>query len=193
MKRTVLIRLGGLVAMVGSIAYAMANLALWFSEPPISQIIRHLDRDRTIQTLDNIFFVFLVLGALAAIASLHTLHREFYGMTETVVSLPAFVGMALVLIGGLGDVLGPWWHFTSPTWGFLLAVLGGIGLGALTIAARVLPWWCGAALIVGSLGFLPASLLGELWGVLVGVAWALVGYAIFRAATRQAQQASRVR
>ena len=91
MKHALLIRLGGLVAVVGSVAYAMANLALWFSEPPFSRVIQTLDRDRTIQTLDNIFFVFLVLGALAAIAALYTLHREFYGMTETLVSLVAFV------------------------------------------------------------------------------------------------------
>lgn len=202
MKRTSLIWLGGLAGMVGGVAYAMANLALWFSEPPFSPIIQTLDRDRTIQTLDNVFFVFLVLGALGTIASLHTLHtRELQGVAQTLVSLPAFVGMALILIGGMGDVLRPWWHFASPIWDFFtppiwdlaLAVLGGTGLGAVTIVARVLPWWCGVALIVGSLFFAPASLFGELWGALVGVAWALVGCAVFREGLRQAQQPSRVR
>ena len=87
MNRTGLIRLSGLATMVGSVAYAMANLALWFSEAPASQIIWHLDRDWTIQTLANIFDVFLALGALAAIAALYILHREFYGMVVTLVSL----------------------------------------------------------------------------------------------------------
>jgi hypothetical protein len=107
--------------------------------------------------------------------------------------LTAFFGMALILVGGLGDVLRPWWHsmppiFTPPIWNLPLAVLGGIGLGAVTVAARVLPWWCGVALIVGSLGFAPASLLGELWVTLVGVAWALVGSAVFRATTNRTRE-----
>lgn len=187
-----LVRLGGLAAMVGSGAYAMANLALWFSGPPISELIRHLDRDRFIQTLDNIFYVFLVMGALAATASLHTLHRELYGMTVTLVSLVVFGGLVLSLIAGLGDVLRLYWYVTSPLLAIMLVGLGGIGLGVATIAARVLPWWCGVALIAGSFGFAFAALFGELWGVLVGLAWALVGYAVFGAANRS-RQPSRVR
>ncbi len=132
MKRTSLIWLGGLAGMVGGVAYAMANLALWFSEPPFSPIIQTLDRDRTIQTLDNVFFVFLVLGALGTIASLHTLHtRELQGVAQTLVSLPAFVGMALILIGGMGDVLRPWWHFASPIWDFFYAAYLGLGVSSI--------------------------------------------------------------
>lgn len=199
MKRTLLIRLGGLAAMVGAVAYALANLALWSAEP---QIIRQLDMNKTIQTIDNICFVFLVVGALVSIAALHILHREFYRMLATLVALAAFVGMVLVLVGGLGDVLRPWWHsmppiFTLTSWSlqlaWQLAILGGIGLGAVTLVARVLPWWCGVALIVGSLLFAPASLFGEVFAAVVGVAWALVGYAIFRAGARHAEQPSRVR
>ena len=114
-------------------------------------------------------------------------------MTGTLVSLVAFVGLVLLLISGLGDVLRLYWYITSPLLDIMLVALGGIGLGVVTIAARVLPWWCGVALIVGSLGFAPASLLGELWGALVGVAWAVVGYAVFREAVHQAEQTSRVR
>ena len=185
-----LVRLGGLAAMVGSVAYAMANLALWLSEPPISELIRRLDRDRTIQTLDDIFFVSLVLGALAALVSLYTLHAERYGMMGALVSLAAFGGLALSLVGALGDVLRLNWYITSPLTDLMLVGLGGIGLGVVTIAARVLPWWCGGALIVGGPGFAFAALFGELWGVLVGTAWSLVGYAVFRAANRS-QQPSR--
>ncbi len=75
----------------------------------------------------------------------------------------------------------------------MLATLGGIGLGALTIAVGVLPRWGGVALIVGSLSLQPAALLGELFVALAGVAWALVGFAIFRTGTRLPEQPSRVR
>jgi hypothetical protein len=187
-----LIRLGGLAAMVGSGSYAMANLALWFSEPPVSEIIRRLDRDRLIQTLDNTFYVFLVMGALAATASLYTLHRQLYGTTGKLVSLAAFGGLVLSLIAGVGDVLRLYWYVTSPLSNIVLVGSGGVGLGVATIAARVLPWWCGVALMVGSFGFAFAALFSELWGVLVGLAWASVGYAVFGAANRS-QRPSRVR
>ncbi len=200
MKRTLLIRLGGLAAMVGGVTYTALGLAVWFSKPPFSWSIPYLDSSRSMHFLDRVFFVLLVVGALAAIAALHTLHREFHGMTETLVSLVAFVGEALILVGGLGDVLrllqrdtDALWYFTPLFLGLALAGLGGAGLGVVTIAARVLPWWCGVTLTIGSLFFAPASLFGELWGVLVGVAWALVGYAVFRAGARLSEQPSRVR
>lgn len=85
-----------------------------------------------------------------------------------------------------------YWYVTLPLLAIMLVGLGGIGLGVATIAARVLPWWCGVALIAGSFGFAFAALFGELWGVLVGLAWALVGYAVFGAANRS-RQPSRVR
>lgn len=187
-----LVRLGALAAMMGSGSYAMANLALWVSEPPVSEIIRRLDRDRMIQTLDNIFHVFLVVGALAAIASLYTQHRELYGMTGALASLVAFGGLVLSLVAGLGDVLRQYSYVSSPLSGVMLVGLGGIGLGVATVAARVLPWWCGVALMLGSFGFAFAALFGELWGVVVGSSWALVGYAVFGAANRS-QRPSRAR
>jgi hypothetical protein len=198
MKRTVIIGLGGLAAMVGAVAYATLSLAVWLSEPPFSRSIPYLDSasDLTIQTLVNVSDVFLAVGALAAIVALHALHRESYGMMGTLVFVVAFVGAALLLVVGLGYVLPLFlfWSSTPLNWGLMLAALGGMGLGVVTIAARALPWWCGVALIVGSLGFAPASLYGELWGVLVGVAWTLVGYAVLRAAgTHRSEQPSRVR
>ncbi len=200
MKRNSLIRLGGLAAMGGGALYAAQGLAVWLSEPPFSWSFQYLYSIWSRQYLDNISLVFLALGALAATVALHTLHREFHGMTGTLVSLVAFVGLVLLLVGGLGDVLrmlqhdkDALWYFTSLLWGWRLAGLGAAGLGVVTIAARVLPWWCGVALIVGGLGLAPAALFGELFVALVGVAWALVGFAIFRAAARQAEQRSRVR
>jgi hypothetical protein len=194
MKRTLFIRLGGLATMVGGLAATTMGLAIWLSEPPYSRSIPYLDSasNAAIQTLVNVSDVLLIAGALAAIAALHTLHGGFYEMTGTLVSLVAFVGVVVLLLLGLGDVLrwSPWFS-TSPVGGYTLAASGGMGLGVVTMVRRVAPWWCGIALIVGSPGLAFAGLLGELFAAVVGAAWALVGFAIFRAGVHQPAQASR--
>jgi len=180
--------------MVGGLAATTTGLAIWLSEPPSSRSVPYLDNasDPAIQTLVNVSDVFLIAGTLAAIVILHNLHGGFHDATGTLVPLVAFVGVALLLVLALGDVL-RWhpWLSTSPFGGYALAAFGGMGLGGLTMVRRVLPWWCGIALIVGSSGLVFARLLGELFAAVVGAAWALVGFAIFRAGVRQPAEASR--
>ncbi len=200
MVSSTLIRLGGLAAIVCGVLYAAQGLTVWLSEPPFSLSIPYLDSasDLTWQTLVNVTDVVLLVGALVAVAALavlYILHRGVYGLAGTLVSLVAFVSLGFLIVVGLGDVF-QWflsWSSEPLIWSAMLATLGGIGLGALTIAVGVLPRWGGVALIVGSLSLQPAALLGELFVALAGVAWATVGYAIFRAGTRQTQQLSRVR
>ncbi len=195
-KRTGLIRLGGLVAMVGGLAATTMGLAVWLSGPPYSWTIPHLESasNAAIQTLVNVSDVFLIAGALATIVAFRTLHGEFYDAMGSMVSLVVFFGVALLLVLALGDVL-RWtpWFSTSPAGGYTLAALGGMGLGVVTMARRVVPWWCGIALIVGSPGLAFAGLLGGLFAAVAGAAWALVGFAVFRAGARRSQQTSRVR
>jgi hypothetical protein len=196
MNRISLIRLGGLVAIVGGLFAAMSGLAIWLSEPPFFWTIPYLDSasNRVIQTFVNVSDVFLLAGALAALAALHALHRGFYGMAGALAFLVASAGVALLLVLSLGDVL-RWttWFSTSPLGGFTLAALGGMGLGVVGMLRRVVPWWCGVALIVGSPSLAFAGLLGELFTAIAGVAWALVGYAVFQAEVHRAEQPSRVR
>jgi hypothetical protein len=171
--------------MVCGVLYAAQGLAVWLSEPPFSLSIPYLDRasNLTIQTLVNVTDVVLLVGALAAVAPLYTLHRGAYGMggaygmAGTLFSLAAFVGFALLIVLGLGDVFQGFRSLSSTLliWGHTLTLLGGVGLGAVTIAVRMLPRWCGVALIVGTLSLEPAALLGELFVTLTGVAWAVVG------------------
>ena len=193
---SLLIRLGGLTAMVGGLAAATMGSAVWLSEPPYSRSIPYLDSvsNAAIQTLVNVSDVFLIAGALAAVAALHTLHGGLRDTTGTLVSLVVFVGVALLLVLALGDVL-RWtpWFSTSPAGGYALAALGGMGLGVVTMVRRAVPWWCGIALIIGSPGLAFAGLLGELFAAMAGAAWALVGFAVFRAGIRQSPQPSRVR
>jgi hypothetical protein len=187
--------------MVYGVLYAAQGLVVWLSEPPFSLSFPYLDNasDLTWQTMVNISDVIFLVGALVAVAALAILcvvHGGYYDLAGTLVSLAVFAGLALLVVLGLGDVFQRYtsWGTSKPLiWGTLLATLGGMGLGALAIAVRVLPWWGGVALIVESLSLEPAALLGELFVALAGVAWALVGLAIFLAARRGTAQASRVR
>jgi hypothetical protein len=179
MKRTSLIRLGGLAGIVGGVAYTALGLLVPFLEP--------------------MFFVLLALGAIVAIAALHALQRERYGLPGTLASLTVFIGVVLVLGSNLGFTEGLPWPLPERIFmvGVLIAALGMVALGIATIAARVLPWWCGVALMVGGIGFvgpmLALSWTGFFMGLLAGVPWIVVGYAVFQAAGHRNQQPSRVR
>lgn len=72
-----LIRLGGLAAMAGGVAF----IALWYW-PGITQP-------------GDIEFI-LILGAMAAVAALHALHRGLYGWPGGVASLASLAGLALI-------------------------------------------------------------------------------------------------
>ena len=189
MKRTSLTRLGGLAAMVGGVAW----VTLWLLG---DWLVIHLPLgpiERPIQSgsIQGPVMNLLVVGAMAAIIAIAVLHAsqsQRYRSLAMLATLTATVGLVMYLVGWLV------FERTVPiavaatliTVGLLLASVGIVGLGIVTIRARVLPWWCGAALIVGS------PLFAFLWP-LIGVPWVLAGYAIFRASTRQAQQPSRVR
>jgi hypothetical protein len=217
MTRTGLIRLGGLVAMVGGVASATLGFLYVLQARGVA-----LDStEKAVQKAhyESTTLMLLVVGVLAAIAALHVIQRESYGPRGSLSSLAAFAGLAMVvvvgLLGGLVPAM-PGQAMPLVLVGLLAVSAGVLGLGIVTITAGVLPRWCGVALVAGSppfvfVGFMAASLLeaslgsvglrsvvpgGVGWGALwawPGAAWALVGFAIFRAGARQAQQASRVR
>ena len=173
MKRTSLIRLVGLVVMVGGALYAaLSLLGLW-------------------GLAESVYTILPLLGVMAAIAAVHALQRERYGWRGTLASFAIFVGAALVIVGmplviaagAHADWLGiAQWMVVA---GLLAMTLGLVSVGFVTITTRVLPWWSGAALIV--------SPIFAVLGPLVGVPWVVVGYAIFRAAGRRTERPSRVR
>jgi hypothetical protein len=174
-----LIRLGGLAAVVGGIVYAALTLLIPFLEP--------------------MFFSLLGLGIMVAVAALHLLQRERYGLPGTLAYLTIFIGIVLILGSNLGFTEGLPWPLPERIFmvGVVVGALGMVALAIATITARVLPWWCGAALMVGGFGFagsvLALSWTGFFLGLLVGVAWAVVGYAILRARVRLPEHPSRVR
>ncbi len=196
MKRTNLIRLGGLAAMVGGGASAILGL-LYVLEA------RGMTLESTEKALqkghyENPIATILLVGVLAAIATLHSIQRRHYGRQGALASVVAFVGVAMNVGGTL----------FSPVLlivGVVAASVGVVGLGIATLVTQVLPRWCGVALIAGSppsvglefllLGSLGAATVvpGEIAWTLVGLPWVLVGYAIFRAAGRRTDRPPRVR
>ncbi len=194
MKHTLLVRSGGLAAMVCGALYALERYRTSFDAGPP--------------------FILLLIAAMLATASIAVLlQRERYGRSGVLASLASFVGLALVLMGNqiINSVTGSnplaSWGFTALGLGFLAATIGLVVLAIVTINARLLPWWGGVALIAGSpfgvllLITLPATLSESLlegpWQrlaeALVGVPWVLVGYVIFRAGARPSGRPSRVR
>ncbi len=188
------IRWCGTVAVVGGIVYASLGLLGRFyiylgspSDPSgVPPVLNFIER---------VFPILLLLGAAAGIAGLHGAQRARYGLVGTLSSLTAFVGVVLLLVGSVVEaVAGPAFE---PSLLFLIsglsiATLGLAALGAVTVLARVLPWWAGSMVILGSPpfvlllpgtfeGFLPYEIVHPL---LAGAAWALVGYGLLRTAAR---------
>ena len=144
----------------------------------------------------SVFFVLLVLGAMAGIAALHLLQRERYGsLPGTPAFLVAFVGVAMMFFGELRKLVLPG---AGVAWllviGLLVATMGIIAYGVVTTEAGVVPWWCGAALLAGSplAGFL-LYIFSPVEGLLQGVPWIVMGYAVLRAAGLLTERPSRVR
>jgi hypothetical protein len=156
----------------------------------------------------------LPLSMMAVIVAIHLLHRERgrYGLGGTSAFFTALVGVALILGGNflsvfipdkagilhllflMGDLL-----FLV---GALVATVGIIGLARVTLTVGVLPRWGGVALIAGNplLPFIIDIFYGVFFGTsyvteswLVALPWIAVGLAVFLAAGRRTEQASRVR
>ena len=191
MKHAFLIRLGGLAPIVGGVIYAVVNfLADPFSGAGVTRMSARIW---------EVSFILFLLGVIAVIVALHLLQRERYGLPGMLAFLVAFVGVALLLgsfTGGaffgylrfVGDVLFPLLGVV----GALVATIGIIALGIITLKARKLPWWCAVALIAGNplvavvLCFVGLDCLYGSWPVVVP--WVVVGYAVCRTATRRVEQ-----
>jgi drug/metabolite transporter (DMT)-like permease len=193
MKRNDLIRLGGLVTMLCGVLYVVGRYRSSLEASPP--------------------FVLLLVAAMVATGCVaFLLQRERYGRPGVLASLVSFAGLALVLWANqvINSIRGTDpradWAFMTLILGILAATVGLVVLAIVTTKARVLRWWCGAALVAGSpfgvllLMMLPSmfseSLLEGPWQLaveaLVGAPWVLVGYAVFRAGSRRSEQHSRV-
>jgi hypothetical protein len=183
-----LIRWGGLAGVVAGVAYLLTGIINLFA-PQSPVFISFSDY------LIEILFVVGLVGTLGAIAGLHNLQRERYGRTGAAGSLTAFVGFALLLVAAVATLLagGEALDGFFPV-GSLTALVGLALLGSASLRARVLPRWCGLVLIAGyPLTVVFDIATGGAGGILLGIVWALVGYALLSNTGASAQQPSRVR
>jgi hypothetical protein len=172
--------------MVGGIVYVGGSLLL--AEGPLlgGEFLLYIDSFGS-----GFFALLLPMGAIAAIAALHALQREHYGWVGAVISLISFVSLALVVgaltVGVNFNTISDCACLTVLGWGLLVATVSIPVLGSLTLAVvGMLPRWCGVARIFG------CPLIAVVAAPLGGAAWALVGFAIFRAGAHRAEQPSRV-
>jgi hypothetical protein len=190
---TSLIRLGGLVSIVGGASYAALGFITWLCTPNCPGSSGYVVLA---------FFVLLVFGAMVALASLHAIQRQRYSLLGTLAFVLALVGVAMIFVSEFRSLIMALWQ-GSPgaggvSWlfiiGLLVATVGLIAYGVTTITAAELPWWCGVALIAGSpfVGLF-LYIFSPVEESLIGVAWVLVGFSIFRAATHLPEHPSRVR
>jgi hypothetical protein len=179
MASSVLIRFGGLVAMVGSVVFALVLLLRPMLDSMLAEAV----------TLP-MFFLLLVTVSVAIVSMAALLRGTRHGESGALASGVSLVGVVLVLVGVLSGFAG---IFIIPL-GVLVAT-GGLGvLANLTTRTNALPGWNGVALLAGGLSFILVLLpFHALADSLMGVPWVVVGYAVFRAGTRQTEQPSRVR
>jgi hypothetical protein len=100
MSSSELIRWSGLAAIVGGTVYVslglLGRLYIYLYSPSdpsgVPPVLNYVER---------VFPIVLLSGAAAAIAGLHWVQRESYGLVGTLVSLTAFVGVVLLLVGSV--------------------------------------------------------------------------------------------
>jgi hypothetical protein len=152
MRRTVLIRLGGLAAVVGGIAATTLGLlyVLHARDVTLGFTEKALQKGH----YETPVLTILLVGVLPAVATLHALQRGRYGSPGTLASLAAFVGLAMTvaawflaervvpiaLAGPVGIVC------------LVAASVGIVGLGLVTMNAGVLPRWRGPSQVSDTSG-----------------------------------------
>jgi len=187
MKSSELIRWGAIAALLAGVSFVLLSLSSLAISGPASI----LDAGQIVATL-------LVL---ASVAGLHAAQEEGYGLLGRAGSLILVVGLVGNLLGLLAVVAGSrnlgWLSFPV---GVLVMFVGFVVLGIATWRARVLPRWCGAALILampltfGSGVFLRPE--GDGFGdypgaIMLGVVWLALDYALRSQVARRPASAGR--
>jgi hypothetical protein len=169
-----IVRWGGWAGVVAALSYVAAGILILIS--PLQRVFGSIS-----EHLIEVILVVAFAVTLVAIAGLHGLQRGRYGRLGAAGSSITFIGYALIVVVTAVTVLvGGEALFAVRLAGALAILIGSVLLGAMTLRARVLPWWCGVLLIVG---FPLGDILDENVArggeeIVFGIVWGLVGYAL---------------
>ena len=181
-----LIRWGGLAGVLAGVMYVLADILGLLA--PQQRVF-----DSFSDYLQEVIFAVAVAGTLGAIAGLHALQSGRYGRLGAAGSLLAFIGYALFFVRTAVTILvGAQAAVRISTVGVLAVLIGSVLLGAMTLRARVLPWWCGVLLIVGFPLSLASYVALSIGGIVLGIVWGLIGYALLSLRGTVEEQPSRV-
>ena len=170
-----LVRLGALGALLASVAWTVLGLV---------EMATLGGRDSEVLSsalLEAMLYLVALVSTLGGIVGLHARQTPNYGRLGMAGFLAAFMGTAILLVGLVlsflvGGLFGA--AFLDPVLGAGLwfVLVGFVLLGAATLRLEALPRWCGVALIV----CLPLAItLGNYGGgVVLGLLWGAVGYAL---------------
>ena len=171
-----IVRWGGWAGVAAAVMWVLSAILIFLATP--QRVSFNSFSDYLLQIILLVAYV----GTMVAIVGLHALQSECgrYGRLGAAGSLIAFIGYAIVFVVATVSILeGGASLSTVRLAGGAAVLIGSILLGAMTIRTRILPWWCGVLLII-------AFPLGDLWnavlrgseGILLGMLWGLVGYAL---------------
>ena len=181
-----IVRWGGWAGVVAALTYVLAGILILIA--PLQRVFSSFG-----QHLIEVILVVAFAATLVVIVGLHGSQRGRYGRSGAAGSLIAFIGYALIALVATISVLVGGEDLSAVRLMAALAVLvGSVILGAMTLRARALPWWCGVLLVIG---FPLGDVLEEVVargseGIVFGIVWGLVGYALLSSSSRAPERRS---
>ncbi len=137
----------------------------------------------------DVMFVVAMLLVLAGMVGFHALQQGHYGdlgwagfYTIVVGILAQILGLVLLLSGSMALL----WLVPVAT---LAVLIGFVLYGVATLRARVLPRWCGVALIVAFPAAIASGTYAYFW---LGLVWLALGYLLWRKRSTATERSSRV-
>jgi hypothetical protein len=184
-----MVRWGGLAGVAAGVMFGLSGI-LTFIAPP-QRVLGSFS-----YYLLEVVIVLAFALTLVAIAGLHAVQSQSgrYGSLGAAGSLLTFVGYVILLVTvHLTTLAGGVPIYSVRLVSGLVALVGSMLLGAMTLNARVLPWWCGVLLIVGfPLGDFLDNVAKGSENIVFAIVWGLVGYALLSRRGTVAEQPSRV-
>jgi hypothetical protein len=181
---------GGWAGVVAGVMWVLSALLIFLATP------QKISFNSFSDYLVPIIFLVAYLGTMVTILGLHYLQSESgrYGRLGAAGSLITFIGYAIVfVVVTVGILAGGASLLSVRLAGAAAVTIGSILLGATIIRTRILPWWCGVLLIIAfPLGDLSNEVLKGSEGILLGVLWGVVGYALLSRSGTVADQPSHV-